>query len=377
MNAPLVYDYVSLRDLRRPALVAATILAVLLTAVSAARGDTTFGGDPTQEVTPGLTCQEERQPHLAGGSSCLWSWTSPSVGTDAVPFPGAGGSGSGTAVTLPAMPNPGPMQAVVLTLTATAGEGPHESTYTCCQVKAISPTFTVPANKITTVPLELDVSATRSAALLQPGESASNDRMAISVLSPDASLPLRYTGGVAIDGDFFESPAPTTSGAFVRPASTIGYQLLARFTYGPARAGAGGTGTGKGNGMTPGRVSGVKLRGNTFRPGGEIKMLTVGTAINPPTATTTQTLTIGAAHASAAGGKATKPIVLGKGKTTVRGKSAPIQLALNPNARAKLWKGRPLKATLTIVATNARGESQTVTRAVTVKPARPKKGAKR
>jgi hypothetical protein len=36
-----------------------------------------------------------------------------------------------------------------------------------------------------------------------------------------------------------------------------------------------------------------------------------------------------------------------------------------------------LKATLTIVATKPQGESQTVTRAVTVKPAQPKKGAKR
>ncbi len=63
------------------------------------------------------------------------------------------------------------------------------------------------------------------------------------------------------------------------------------------------------------------------------------------------------------------PVVLGKGKTTVpAGKSAPIRLTLNSKARAKLAKGHPLKATLTIVATNAQGESQTVTKSVTVKP---------
>ncbi len=50
------------------------------------------------------------------------------------------------------------------------------------------------------------------------------------------------------------------------------------------------------------------------------------------------------------------------------GKSAPLKLTLNSKARAKLDKVRPVKATLTIVATNAQGESQTVTRSVTVKP---------
>jgi hypothetical protein len=201
--------------------------------------------------------------------------------------------------------------------------------------------------------------------------------MAISVLSPDASLPLHFTGGVtdsSYDGNFIEAPAPTTVGASVQPTSTLGYQLLASFTFGPPRPGAAGTGTGKGKGTTPGqvsRVSGVKLRGNTFRPGGEIKVLTVGAAANPPIAKTTQTLTMSVAQASAAGGKATKPVVLGKGKTTVKGRSAPIQLTLNPNARHKLWEGHSLKATLTIVATSPQGESQTVTRAVTLKPAKP------
>ncbi len=387
MNADLVYGHVSLPDLRRLVPLAATIAVVLLTAASAARADTTFGGDPTEAITPGLSCLEGTPPSLPKSSSCLWSWTNAAVGTDAVPFPEAGASGRGTvtSVTLPAMPNPGPMQAVVLTATVTAGEGRNETTYNCCQVKAISPTFTVPANKITTVPLELDVSATKSGDLLEPGETASNDRLAISVLSPGASLPLHFSGGVtdsSYDGTLVEAPAPTAIGTSVRLTSTIGYQLLAGFTFVPARAGAGGpggsggpsgTGTGgkgKGKGKTPRRVSGLKIRGDTFRPGGEIKLLTVGAAVSPAAARTTQTLILGSARASAPGGNATKPVVLGKGKTTVRGRSAPIQLTLNPNARAKLWKGLSLKATLKIVATNAKGESQTMSRAVTLKPAR-------
>ena len=52
------------------------------------------------------------------------------------------------------------------------------------------------------------------------------------------------------------------------------------------------------------------------------------------------------------------------------GKSAALKLTLNSKGRARLKKGKPLKATLTVVATNAQGESGTLTRSVTIKPKR-------
>ncbi len=55
------------------------------------------------------------------------------------------------------------------------------------------------------------------------------------------------------------------------------------------------------------------------------------------------------------------------------GKTAALKLVLDKKGLAKLAKKHSLKATLTIVATNSQGESQTVTKSVTVKSARPKK----
>ena len=370
MNVPDVYVRVSYRGLRRPALAVATlVVAALLTATGAARADTTFGGDPTQALNRTLTCQAGVHPSNVGAPSCLWTWISRSAGGDAVPFPTIGGSGTITGVTLPAMPNPGPMQAVVLTRSVTAGSIRSEPSYACCQVKSISPIFTVPADRIATVPLDLRVAATEAANLSEPGDTSSADSVALSVLSPTASLPLLYTGSTSssIDGNLTYFPAPTaTSSEFVQPTSTLGYQLLARFSYEPSPRSA-GAGPGKAT-SGPSAAGGVKVSGRVFRPTANGKTLILGRVLNPPAVSTKQTLTNGGAHASAAAAKV-KPI-LGNGKTTVpSGKSAPLKLTLNSKARAKLAKGHNLKATLTIVATNAQGESQTVARTVTVKPA--------
>jgi hypothetical protein len=275
------------------------------------------------------------------------------------------------------------MQVVILGSALSATNEPSRPQFICCQVKVLGPTFTVPANQVTTVPQNLPVSASKVANTSVPGETSVGDIVAISVLTPGASLPLRYTGQTAINSpsafevDEVYFPAPTaTSGEFRQGADPAGFEVMAQYSLGgtppaptPAPAPA----------PTPGPAAkgGVKLAGKAFQPGGDGKTLALGKATNPPTAATTQTLTLptGAARASASGVKTKKPVVLGKGKTTVpAGKSAPLKLTLNSKARAKLAKGHPLKATLTIVATNAQGESQTVTKAVTVKPAKPKAG---
>jgi hypothetical protein len=340
------------------------IAAVFLASAGTARADGTFGGDPAQEVTPGLSCQGGVPPDVAGSSTCFWMWSTPIFGSDTVPFPAIGGNTTITAVTLPAMPDPGPMQAVVLNRSIVP-RGKGVSTYYCCQVKAISKTFTVPADKVTTVRLNLPVSATAAPNLTNPGNTSSSDRLGISVLSPDASLPLRYVGGPtsSIDADLAYFPAPTeTSTLYVQPDRATGYQLLAGFSYGIVTA---TTVTGSQETVPSPAPKGVTLEGSTLEPGPGFKTLRVGRAADLPVVRTKQTLMLG---------KGKNGVMLGRGMTTVpKGKSAPLIMALSGGARDRLAEHHSLQGTLTVVATNAQGGSQTVTRTVTVKaPSAPK-----
>ena len=167
----------------------------------------------------------------------MWFWVHVGVGSDFVPFPTAGGSGVITSVTLPAMTNPGPMQVVVLTGELRSTGDPAHAESICCQVKQIGPTFTVPANQVTTVPQNLAVSAQKEANVSIPGETSLGDIAAISVLSETASVPLKYTGPNAGDFDSVYLPAPTaTNGEFIQPGDPPGYQLLARFNLGATPA---------------------------------------------------------------------------------------------------------------------------------------------
>jgi hypothetical protein len=367
-------------------LVASACLAI----AGPANADTPFGGNPNAgAVSPEATCEAGAPPYFHGAPTCTWWWqriSSSGSGSDIVPLPVTGGTGVITSVTLPAMPRPGQMQVVILTAALAASNNPAIPDYICCQVKTLGPTFTVPANQVTTVPQSLAVSATAEANLSHPGETSFGDIAAISVLTPGASIPVRYTGNtnVAAGGDGASAyfPAPTaTSGEFTQATDPTGYEMMAQFTLGATPAAAPAPAPAPAA-PTPGPKpkEGVKLGGKTFVPGADGKTLGLGKATNPPTASTTQTLILptesahhGLTRASAVI-KTKKPVVLGKGKTTVpSGKSAPIKLTLNSKARAKLAKGHPLKALLTVVATNAQGESQTVLREVTVKPPKPKK----
>ncbi len=345
---------------------ASSALLCALALAASARADTTFGGNPAQAVTPGLSC-EGGAPPFYGASSCMWSWASVR-GSDGAPFPETtGGSGEITSVTLPAMPDPGPMQAVVITSTQEGSSIPSEPNVYCCQIPEISPTFTVPPNQVTTVPLNMAISSQPVPNLAIPGELGSFDGMAISVLSPTASLPLLYTGRTVIgeeaDRDSAYFPAPEhTSSEYSKPTDPTGYELLASFNLGstpppPAPA------------PPAGANGGLKLANKPLRVGPNGKTLALGTATNPPAAGTTQTLTApAAATASRAGSKAGKPVVIGKGKTTVpAGKTVGIKLSLNGKGRTQLKRKGSLKVTLTIVAANPQGETQTTTSAITIK----------
>jgi len=108
----------------------------------------------------------------------------------------------------------------------------------------------------------------------------------------------------------------------------------------------------------------VTLQGSILEPGPGFKTLRVGRAVNLPVVRTRQTLMLG---------KGKNGVMLGHGMTTVpKGKSAPLIMALSGTARDRLVEHHSLQGTLTVVATNAQGGSQTVTRTVTVKPPKPK-----
>ena len=354
-------------------------LVWLLAFAAAARADTSFGGDPGQAVTPGLSCQlgapvgfgELVYPGSAGSASCMWGWSNPAVGTDIAPIPVTGGTGTVTSVTLPAMPSPGPMEVVVLTAALSAGSSPSQPDYICCQVKQVGPQFTVPANQVTTVPQSLHVSATEEANLSEPGDTSFGDLLGVSVLSPTASLPVRYTGATSLtnfDGGYAYYPAPGgANGEYATPLNMAGFQMLASFTL-ALDVGGGGVG----GGGEP-AAAGLKLTRKPLKVGGNGKTVTLGRATNPPTATTVQTLTApGGARAASA--RAKKPAVYGKAKTTVAaGKTVALRLRLNGRARAKLRRKHRLKAKLTVVAANAQGETQTVKRTVLIKSTRHRK----
>src|SRR5262249_1464042 len=140
--------------------------------------------------------------------------------------------------------------------------------YYCCKITEISPTFTVPANQVTTVPLNLAVSSQPVPNFSTPGATGSFDGLAISVLSPSASLPLRETGrtivgtGADLDKAYFPAPSQPYS-EYVEPTDPTGYELLARFNIGAAPAPA------PAPAPTPGPAAkgGLKLGGDVFRPG--------------------------------------------------------------------------------------------------------------
>ncbi len=405
----------------------ALALGLLALHAPAAGAETVFGADPTEPLNTTLSCGFgapyprfgggfEPAIGTAGSPSCMWTWNNLAVGSDIVPFPVTGGAGTITSVTLPAMPNPGPMAVVVLTAALNETTNPATPNSICCQVKQVGPAFTVPANQVTTVPQALRVSATEAADPNKPGDTSFGDLLGISVLSPTASLPVRLTGNTSLsnfDGAYAFYPAPPGPNAeFTIPYDPAGFRLLARFTLvpdapapggagaapggaaggggggaagGDAGGGAGGPGGGAGGEAGAGGGAGVeaaarglRLIGAPLRVGGNGRTLALGRAANPPAVGTVQTLSAlnrraaGRASASARGkkgktGKAART-VYGRGKTTIpTGRSRTVRVTLNGRARRLLGHRKRLRALLTIVATNAAGEKQKVTRKVTIK----------
>jgi hypothetical protein len=354
---------------------AVSLFLALSAATTIARAETkTFGGNPAGEVDTQIDC-EDGAPPFHGAQTCQWAWRGPSGG-DGVPFPElTGGSGTVTAVTLPAMANPGPMEAVVETGTLIGSSEPGITSYDCCQIDEISPQFTVPADKETTVTLDLAVSSTPTGNFAA-GETASYDGLAIVVLSPTASLPLHYTGNETIgdeDADKAYFPAPPLSKEYDTPTDPAGYELMAKFTLEtgvatPVVAPPPAPAPAPAPAAPAPPNGGLKLGGGTLSTANLAGPLTLGQAQNPPTAFTTQTLTVPGAAAARKKKSKPKPIVIGKGATTVpAGKTVSITLTLTSAGRKLLGKKHTLKVTETIVTKNSAGQTQTTTRTVTIR----------
>lgn len=369
-------------------------LALLLALPTAAVADTTFGGDPS------LSANATTADGLSGGNgaplgcsfgapypqigppttrppdnqTCTWFWQSPSAG-DIVPFGNAGGSGTITSVTLPAMPNPGPMQVVVFTGTTVLPQGaaPGQTDFACCKVKAISASFTVPANQLATVPLSLSVAGQPAPATA--GDTSNADIVGISMLGPDGtSMPLHFTGDTN-DSDLLYYPARSvTDASYEQYGNTTEYQVLARYTL---STGGGTTPTPLPVGApSPAAVSptkGLKLTAKRLTLAAKGGALALGTATNPPTASTTQTLT-GVLSSK----KHAKAVVLGRGTTKVKsGKRATLTVTLSKAARAALAKHRTLTVKETIVAKGPNGSRGTTTKTLKLSQAKAKKTKKK
>ncbi len=352
-------------------LTATLVLSLALTALfsGVAHADTTFGGNPQGTVTPG-SCGEL----VSGAPSCsfIWYGNGSSAG-DLVPFGPTGGTAILSSVTLPAMPKPGQMQVVVLTATAFINqEGEAESA--CCSVKELSPAFTVPANQVATVPLDLPVASTPN--VYHPGETQKSDIIGISVLDGTSSLPLRFTGTEReyIRYSFPAISAPTQEIREYTQGNRI--EVMASYTFGPPPAlpVAGPTtplpAPAPAPAGPPSPLAGVALAKHTLSANKTGRTVVLGKATNPPTTGTTQTLTglLPRAHGRGAHAAAAKPVVLGHGKTVVAaGKSAPIAITLTKAARKALAGGAKLTATEKVVATGS-GGTRTSTATVHLAP---------
>jgi hypothetical protein len=380
------------------------VLALAASLPAPAAADTTFGGDPTLSanalttdgtgLTGGapLSCSagpsrdavgEPPQTPTVANQTCTWTWLG-AAGGDSVPFPAAtGGSGTVTAVTLPAMANPGPMQVVVLTGTSIVPQGsqPGQNDFACCQIKEISATFTVPANQMTTVPLSLPVAATASP--VQPGQTGTADILGVSMLgTAGASMPLHFTGQTN-DYDLLYYPARSvTDPSEEMYGEAEAYEVLAQYTL--------STGTAVGPApapvpvpapiAAPGPSTGLTLD-TSLTLAAKATSLTLGTAKDPPTASTTQTLTgvlpSTRARAARARTKKAKPVTLGTGKTTIKaGRSAKLTVRLTAAARRALARHETLTVTETITAKGPGGTQKSV-RTLKLRQAAAKKKKKR
>jgi hypothetical protein len=143
----------------------------------------------------------------------------------------------------------------------------------------------------------------------------------------------------------------------------------------PNGGGGGGAGGGGGGGGAGGNVPAT----NVTTPAGGVRFLAapavpasglanLGTAANPPTASTRQTLTFLQPVGKVGAARTTRKVKVGSGSTKIADDATgKLTARLNATGKKLLRKKGKLKVTLTIVAKNSAGASQTVTKTITLK----------
>ena len=128
--------------------------------------------------------------------------------------------------------------------------------------------------------------------------------------------------------------------------------------------GGGGGGGGGVNVTTP--AGGLRFATAPAVPGSGLANL--GTAANPPTASTRQTLTFLQPVGKLSAARKTKKVTVGSGTTKIAdGGTGKITAKLNATGKKLLKQKGKLKVTVTIVARNSAGAAQTVTKTITLK----------
>ncbi|HEY7935248.1 MAG TPA: hypothetical protein VID48_15620 [Solirubrobacteraceae bacterium] len=233
----------------------------------ATAGAITFGTDLSKPAnTPGFTCSQGVYNQFLGqflygpfGGNCMWS-SIPLGSTEALE-PSIGGTV--TAVRVKAGAVGGQMQVDVIRFLTSNGVNPGTPNLACCFVETYGPIFSAAANTTTTVQTNLHMTEDP---FPPPGDLttiATNDVLALSVLEPNAQIPLYATNSGANDLNvlsyaWYPAPtAPTVPAPSPNPISGFadmsGFQVLmnADLTPDGGAPGAGGGTPGGGGAAKP------------------------------------------------------------------------------------------------------------------------------
>ncbi len=222
----------------RTSAIVAAIRALASVIAPVARAQQSFGADLNRPPNATFTC--ERYPVLVpffGVSSLAMAdprsctWTSAGTFGDLRETANVPGDGIVTQVRVRTGPSVGPMQVVIL---RSLSDAPTQETLPapsqCCQIPVASQIFVPVPNAITTVPVNLPVTASRNARGI-----GTFDAIGLSILAPNVAVPAHDT--VAQDGGPLStgfSPAVAVGTQTVERNGAKGVQLLLNADWVPA-----------------------------------------------------------------------------------------------------------------------------------------------
>lgn len=223
--------------MRKSAIVGA-IGALAAAIAPAAQAQQSFGADLNRPPNATFTC--ERYPvfvpffgvsslAMADPRSC--TWTSAGTFGDLRETANVPGDGTVVQVRVRTGPSVGPMQIVIL---RSLSDAPTQETLPapsqCCQIPVVSQVFVPAPNAVTTVPVNLPVTASRNAQGV-----GTFDAIGLSILAPNVAIPAHDT--VAQDGGANStgfSPAVAAGTQTVERNGAKGVQLLLNADWVPA-----------------------------------------------------------------------------------------------------------------------------------------------